>query len=339
MALVESFGPVFPAREMIDSTLPRVAVVIPALNEEATVGEVVAAVPREIAGVGRVDVIVVDDGSRDRTRERAVAAGADAICVHPRSRGLVEAFKSGTHEALRRGAGIVVNMDADGQHDPGFIPRLIAPILDGDADMAIGVRPLATATADMTTIRRRGNQIGSWVASRALGLALSDATSGYRAFSRESLLRLNILSEFTYTLDSLIDASHQRLSVAEVPARAQARVAGESRMTHSVTGYIRRTGMQAAMGLVRRRLPTVFGWLTMIATLAAAGMTALFLLRYQGGGAGRHLPALLASVVLWVVSVGLFVSSMLAAGIDTSRRLLEETVYAIRRLELNGPDS
>ena len=318
--------------------LPRLAVVIPALNEEATVGEVVAAVPRQIPGVGTVDVIVVDDGSRDRTQQRAVAAGVDAICVHPRSRGLVEAFKSGTHEALRRGAAIVVNLDADGQHDPGFIPRLIAPILGGEADIALGVRPLAVAE-DMTPIRRRGNQVGSWVAGRALGLTLTDATSGYRAFSREALLRLNILSEFTYTLDTIIDASRQRLSVAEVPVRAHPRVAGESRMTHSVSKYIRRTGSQAAMGLIRRRLPATFAWLTLLSTLAALAMTGLFLLRYQDGGAGRHLPALLASVVLWVVTVGLFVSSMLAAGIDTSRRLLEDALYSVRRLELDGPDT
>ncbi len=299
-------------------------------------GDVIAAIPRHIEGVGKVDVIVVDDGSRDRTRQCAVAAGVDAICVHPRPRGLVAAFKSGTSEALRRGAEIVVNLDADGQHDPGFIPRLIAPILDGDADIALGVRPLATASDDMTMVRRRGNQIGSWVAGRALGLALSDATSGYRAFSREALLRLNILSEFTYTLDTIIDASHQRLSVAEVPVRAQARIAGESRMTHSVTRYIRRTGSQAAMGLIRRRLPAIFGWLTFLAFTAAFAMTGFFLLRYRGSG--EHLPALLASVVLWVIAVGFFVSSMLAAGIDTSRRLLEETVYSVRRLEMGRPD-
>lgn len=338
MTVVEGRSPYTYDRASGEPSLPRLAVVIPALDEEATVGEVVAAVPRGIEGVAKVDVIVVDDGSRDRTRERAVAAGVDAICVHPRPRGLVEAFKSGTREALRRGADIVVNLDADGQHDPGFVPRLIAPILDGEADIALGVRPLATAGDDMTTIRRRGNQIGSWMASRALGIALSDATSGYRAFSREALLRLNVLSEFTYTLDTIIDASHQRLSVAEVPVRAQPRVAGESRMTHSVTSYIRRTGSQAAMGLIRRRLTVLFGWLTILAALAAAAVTGLFLLRYQAGGAGRHLPALLASVVLWVLTVGLFISSMLAAGIDTLRRLLEDAVYTVRRLELASRD-
>ena len=275
----------------VAKALPHLAIVIPALDEEATVGEVVAAVPRHIEGVGMVSVIVVDDGSRDRTRERAVDAGVDAVCTHPRPRGLVAAFKTGTHEALRRGADIVVNMDADGQHDPGFVPRLIRPILDGEADIALGVRPLSTPTDDMTTVRRRGNQIGSWVASRALGLALSDATSGYRAFSREALLRLNILSEFTYTLDTIIDASHQRLSVAEVPVRVIPRTVGESRMTHSVTSYIRRTGSQAAMGLLRRRLPAVFAWLTLAATVRRARDDVVLRPPLRGGRRGRKPPA------------------------------------------------
>ena len=143
MAAVQQTGRVYPAHlTLTEPALPRLAVVIPALNEEGTIGQVVAAVPRFIPGVGSVDVIVVNDGSRDRTQQRAVAAGADAICVHPRSRGLVEAFKAGVHEALRRGASIVVNLDGDGQHDPGFIPRLIKPILAGDADLVLGVRPL-----------------------------------------------------------------------------------------------------------------------------------------------------------------------------------------------------
>jgi glycosyltransferase involved in cell wall biosynthesis len=318
--------------------LPKIAVVIPALNEEETVGAVVSAVPRIIPGVGVVDVIVVNDGSTDNTHARALAAGADSVCAHTRPRGLVEAFKAGVHEALRRGASIVVNLDADGQHDPAFIPSLVAPILDGSADLVVGVRPLGEAGDEMTTIRRQGNRVGSWVAGRALGLTLSDATSGYRAFSREALLRLNVLSDFTYTLDTIIDASRQGMTVAEVAVPAQRRLVGESRMTHSIGAYIRRTGMQAATGLIKRRLPVVFGRLTGLSGVLAVLLTGLFLWRYQGGGAGRHLPALLASLVAWMVTVGFFVCAMLASGIDASRRMLEDALYAIRRLELGDAD-
>src|SRR5581483_5474578 len=270
MVVHQPNGTMHPARLIArERALPRVAVVVPALNEEATIGEVVASVPRRIEGVGVVDVIVVNDGSRDRTHQRAIAAGADAICVHARSRGLVEAFMAGVHEALGRGASIVVNLDGDGQHDAGAIPRLIRPILDGEADLVIGVRPLADAAAEMTTIRRRGNQVGSWVAGRALGFPITDATSGFRAFSREALLRMNILSDFTYTLETIIDASRQKLSVVEVPVRATPRRVGESRMTHSVTRYIRKAGMQAASGVLRRRLPALFARLTFLTAVLA----------------------------------------------------------------------
>jgi len=334
--LLQGAAPAYPS--VAPLRLPKLAVIIPALDEEETVGQVIASIPRFIPGVGAVEVILVDDGSRDRTQKRAIAAGADAVCAHIQPRGLVEAFKAGVHEALRRGASIVVNLDADGQHDPQFIPQLVAPILAGEADIVLGVRPLAEAGGEMSAMRRHGNRVGSWVAGRALGLSLSDATSGYRAFSREALLRLNVLSDFTYTLDTIIDASRKRLSVAEVHVPVRRRMVGESRMTHSILGYIRRTGGQAAVSMIRRRLPAVFGRLTAGSAVIALFLTGLFLWRYQGGGAGRHLPALLASTVSWMITVGFFVCTMLAAGIDTSRRLLEDALYAIRRLELDNAD-
>ena len=336
MAALELRGGAAPAYASViplPLALPKVAVIIPALDEEETVGQVIASVPRYIPGIGAVIVILVDDGSSDGTQARAIAAGVDAICAHSKPRGLVEAFKAGVHEALRRGASIVVSLDADGQHDPEYIPLLVAPILAGEVDIVLGVRPLADAGDEMTTMRRHGNRVGSWVAGRALGLSLSDATSGYRAFSRDALLRLNVLSDFTYTLDTIIDASRKHLSVAEVSVPVRRRAVGESRMTRSLVGYIRRTGAQAATSLIQRRRPLVFGRLTSVGAILAVFLTGLYLWRYQGGGVGRHMPALLASLVAWMITVGLFVCTMLAAGIDTSRRLLEDALYAIRRLE------
>ena len=172
MAALELRGGAAPAYASViplPLALPKVAVIIPALDEEETVGQVIASVPRYIPGIGAVIVILVDDGSSDGTQERAIAAGVDAICAHSKPRGLVEAFKAGVHEALRRGASIVVSLDADGQHDPEFIPQLVAPILAGEVDIVLGVRPLADAGDEMTTMRRHGNRIGSWVAGRALG--------------------------------------------------------------------------------------------------------------------------------------------------------------------------
>ena len=150
-----------------EPVVEKLVVIIPALNEAATIAAVIGAVPRDIPGIGSVEVILVDDGSTDGTQSEAIAAGVDAIMRHPRRRGLVSAFKNGVAEALRRGAGIVVNLDGDGQHDPALIPTLVAPLVQSQADIVLGVRDLSNA--EMTTVRRHGNVVGSWVTRRALG--------------------------------------------------------------------------------------------------------------------------------------------------------------------------
>jgi glycosyltransferase involved in cell wall biosynthesis len=139
------------------ATAPKLAVVMPALNEEHTVGAVVAGVPRRILGIGEVEVIVVDDGSTDATRDVALEAGADRVIAHRRTRGLVDCFNHGVALALARGADVVVHLDSDGQHDPSFIPELVGPVLSGEADLVVGVRPLADPLAG-TFVRRHGNR-------------------------------------------------------------------------------------------------------------------------------------------------------------------------------------
>jgi glycosyltransferase involved in cell wall biosynthesis len=314
------------------ATIAKLAVIIPALNEATTIASVIRAVPRSIPGVREVEVILVDDGSTDGTQAEAIAAGVDAIAHHPRRRGLVSAFKDGVGEALRRGASIVVNVDADGQHDPAQIPNLISPILANRADIVLGVRDLSNA--DMSPVRRHGNIVGTWVTRTALGLDISDATTGFRAFSRDALLRLNVTSDFTYTLETLVEAARKRLTIAEVPVQTRSRIAGQSRMTHNVFAYIARTGMQAANALLRDRLVKVFGIGALLCLAIGAGFVIDFLLGYSADGAGRHLPALLAALLFVIAGVGLFVSRLIADGIETSRRLLEDALYLVRRIEL-----
>lgn len=315
--------------------LVRLAVVIPALNEAATIADVVASIPRQIPGVGSVDVVVVDDGSTDGTGARALAAGAETVARHPRRRGLAVCFRDGVREALRRGATVVVNLDGDGQHDPAMIPDLIAPILAGNADIVLGVRALADAT-QMSLARRYGNIAGSWAAGRALGIEISDATTGFRAFSRDAVLQLNITSDFTYTLETLVEAARKRLCVAEVRVPVLPRVAGESRMTRSVRRYVSTAGGQAARGVLRNNIVRLLGRAALLASLVAIALTCKFLWGYRVDGAGRHLPALLAAVLFSTIGAALFVARLIADGIETTRRLLEDALYSIRRLELDS---
>jgi hypothetical protein len=305
-------------------------VVIPALDEEETVGAVVQAVPRHILGCTEVEVIVVDDGSTDGTNERAVDAGADRVITHSRNRGLVASFNHGVGLALARRCDVVVHLDADGQHDPTLIPSLVAPILSGEADIVVGVRRL-TERSSGTPVRRYGNRLASWFFRRAFKVPVQDVTSGFRAFSRESLLNLNVVGDYTYTLDSLIQAARKRLAVAEVEIPALRRQVGESRMTHSVRRYIGTTGTQALRTTLHTSPLSVFCRAATIALVVAVGFTTWFLLSYGDGG--MHLPSLLASLISFGVSAALFLSGLIADGVNTNRRLLEDALYRLKRLE------
>jgi glycosyltransferase involved in cell wall biosynthesis len=308
----------------------KLAVVISALNEAKTISAVVASVPRRIPQVREVEVIVVDDGSSDGTAMVALAAGADHVERHRSNRGLVAAFRNGMNSALASGADVVVHLDGDGQHDPGYIPRLVAPILFGEADVVVGVRPLDQAT-EISQVRRRGNQIGSWLFSRVMKMPISDATSGYRAFSREALLRLNVISEYTHTLETLIRSARMRLAVSEVVVPPLPRGYGESRMTRSLIRYVGHAGGQAFRTMLHTNPLTVFGRAAIAMLALSAVLTGWFLLGYQSGG--MHLPALLAAVLTFILAVGLFVSGLIADGISTSHRLLEEVLYHMKRVE------
>ena len=308
----------------------RLAVVLPALDEAEAVGFVVAAIPRRIAGVAAVRVVVVDDGSSDATGHAAAAAGADAIVRHARNRGLAAAFNNGIREALAAGADLVVTMDADGQHDPAAIPRLVAPLLAGAADLVVAVRPLTDASQGSRS-RRLGNRLGSAILRRSVPLAVSDFTSGYRAFTREALLQLNVVTDYTYTLETLIQAARKRLAVAQVVVPARKRVAGQSRMTRSLYGYISQSGVQAFRTMLHQNPLGVLGRAAMTFALGSVACGLWFFIRYGDGG--MHLPALLTSLVCALASMALFITALIADGTNENRRLLEDALYRIKRME------
>jgi len=307
----------------------KVAVVISAFDEAETIGSVVSRVPRRIPH-GEVEVIVVDDGSTDATGAIALAAGADHVERHRRNRGLAAAFRSGVNAALAAGADVVVHLDGDGQHAPELVPSLVAPIIRGDADVVVGVRPLAESS-DPSTVRRRGNRLGSWLFGRMLKVPVTDVTSGYRAFSRDSLMRLTVISDCTYTLETLIRAARLHLAVREVAVPALARMSGESRMTRSVTRYVGDAGGQAFRMLLHANPLSVFGRAALVMFALSVGLTTWFLVGYQSGG--MHLPSLLAALLTLALSIGLFLCGLIADGINTNHRLLEEVLFHLRRVE------
>ena len=183
----------------------KVVVQIPCYDEAATLPAVIAGIPRHIPGVDSVEVLVIDDGSNDGTTGIAWEAGADRVVRHPANRGLAAAFRTGLDQALRLGADVVVNTDGDNQYPQEDIPRLIAPILAGEADVVVGDRRPGRAR-HFSTSKRLLQRIGSGVVRAASGTDVRDAPSGFRAYSREAALRLNVLSSYSYTLETLIQA-------------------------------------------------------------------------------------------------------------------------------------
>jgi glycosyltransferase involved in cell wall biosynthesis len=213
-------------------------VAVPCLNEEKTIGNVVSAVPRELNGFGKVDVLVIDDGSSDATASVAREAGADVLS-HPSNRGLGETFRVAVGEALARGAHVMVHIDGDGQFDPADIPKLVEPIVAGQAHMVTASRFLdPELVPEMPAIKRWGNRGVAAIVRLLTGKRFYDVSCGFRAFSRETLLRMNLFGKFTYTQESFLDLTFKNLEILEVPVRVRGvREFGTSRIASSIPRY------------------------------------------------------------------------------------------------------
>ncbi len=312
---------------------PRLVVIIPAYNEALTVGRAIAEVPRQLPGVGSIEVLVIDDGSTDATVDQAMAAGADAVISLRQNAGLTRAFATGLQAAVERGADIVVNTDADCQYDGRQIADLIAPILAGEADLVSGDRQVVTLD-HMTRSKQWGNRFGSWMLRIAAGSPLQDASSGFRAFTRECALRLQPAIGNTYTHQTIVQAIHAGMVVREVPVtfRRSAREGGESRLISSVGGHIVRSAVTIMRTLVAYRPLSVLGAGGLV-LLAFAGLIALIPLSdfLSTGDTSGHLQSLIAAVALGIAGLLLLLFGMLADAVSANRRVTEELLYRVRK--------
>jgi glycosyltransferase involved in cell wall biosynthesis len=312
----------------------KLIVQIPCLNEEATLPETLASIPRAIAGVDVVEVLVIDDGSSDRTSEVARAHGADHIVRFTRRKGLAAGFMAGLDAALRLGADVIVNTDADNQYPAAEIPRLVAPILAGEADMVVGDRGVGDVSHFSWT-KRRLQGLGTWVVRKVSGAPVVDATSGFRALTRDCALRINIVSEFTYTLESIIQAGKKKLAIAHLPI--EARETRPSRLFSSTWDYVKRSAATILRIYAMYEPLKVF----LILGLTVFGSGLALGLRYawfwwQGDVRG-HLQSALASAVLLIFGVMTLQWGILADVVAANRKLLEDLLYRVRKMELGPP--
>jgi glycosyltransferase involved in cell wall biosynthesis len=306
---------------------------IPCHNEAETLPRTLRDLPRTLPGIDGIEWLVIDDGSTDNTAEVARAHGVHHIHRFPQHTGLARAFVAGLDFALRAGADIIVNTDADNQYDAADIPTLIAPILEQRAGIVVGDRDVSRL-AHFSSTKRFLQRFGSWVVERAAGLRVPDAASGFRALSREAALRITVLSDYTYTLETLIQAGARSLGVVYVPVHVRPEMR-ESRLMRSIPQYlvqqvvtiIRAYGMYQPM-----RVFLTIGGLMILAGLAP-GIRFLYSLIVEGTGTG-HIQSLILSAILLIVGFQILLIGLLADLVGFNRKILEEVLYRLRKLEL-----
>lgn len=312
----------------------RLLVAMPALNEERTVGEVIAGIPEKIPGIAVIDVLVVDDGSTDRTGEIAREAGAKVL-RHPAPRGVGAAFHSALGYGIDQGADLIVSIDSDGQFNPADIPRLVAPVVAGEADFATASRFADPELVPrMPWLKLWGNRMMSRLVSRLAGATFYDVSCGMRCYSRRAALHLNLLGRFTYTQEVFLNLAFKQLRIAEVPLEVRGeRSFGESRVASNLWRYALRTS-QIIFRCYRDYNPLkFFGWLALLLFLPGLGL-GLFLavVYFETGSFSPYKWTGFAAAALTILAVLVFQVGLVGDLLNRHRIYLEEVLYRQRDL-------
>ena len=305
---------------------------IPAFNEEGSLAETLAALPRTLPGVDVIESLVIDDGSSDRTADVAREAGATYLLRFPVNLGLARAFSAGLDACLKLGADLIVNTDADHQYPGSEIARLVAPILTGDVDMVIGDRA-PHASQHFSPTKRLLQWVGSWAVRQLSGTTIPDATSVFRAFSRRAALRLNVFTRFTYTLETIIQAGKKHIPIGHVriatnPERRP------SRLFSSMGGYLRRSIATMVRIYALYEPLRVFWGLGGICLFGGAAIGVRFFVDYLADGGHGHVQSLILAAVLLIVGFQTMLIGLVADLIGSSRSLVEDMLVRVRELEL-----
>ena len=305
---------------------------IPCYNEEATLPQTVHDLPTALPGIDVIEHLVVDDGSTDRTVEVARELGVHHLVQLKRNCGLASAFAAGLEAALAAGADIIVNTDADNQYRGEEIGPLIQPIMEGQADIVVGDRGV-TALEHFSPLKRWLQHLGSWVVEQAAGIPIPDATSGFRAFSREAALRLTVLSEYTYTLETLIQAGARRMALFYVPIRTNPQTR-QSRLIRNIPSFLGISVVTILRFYTMYRPLRVFLTTGGVLIAGAMGLGLRFLFFFlQGGGTGK-VQSLILAAILAIVGFQVCMVGLIADSVRLNRRTLEEILYRMRRIEL-----
>jgi glycosyltransferase involved in cell wall biosynthesis len=311
---------------------------IPCFNEQDALPVALADLPREVPGFSLVEWLVINDGSSDETVEVARRLGVDHIVDLPYNHGLARAFLAGIEAAIRLGADVIVNTDADNQYVAADIPKLVQPILNYRADIVIGSRPIATIQ-HFSPIKKALQRLGSWTVRTLSGVDVDDAPSGFRAFSRDAALRLRVWNRYTYTLETLIQAGACGLRVSSVPIRVNPDLR-PSRLVKSIGSYVRRSMYTIFRIFLLYRPQKFFNLLAILSLISSLVLFARwgYLNVFDYPVTGRlHLPSLIAGAILFGLATQMWLFGLFAELLATNRRLLEEIRLEQRRASLQTP--
>ena len=309
---------------------------IPCLNEEENLPATLKELPRKLTGIDEVKWLVVDDGSRDDTVKIAIENGVDYIISHPNNKGLAQSFITGLEACLYFGADIIINTDADNQYFAGDIQKLVDPIIKKEADYVIGARPIAETT-HFSPLKKVLQSIGSRIVRFVSKTNVTDAPSGFRAISRKAAMRLQVFNNYTYTLETIIQAGRANIKVVSVPIRTNPQLR-ESRLISSIPNYIFRSAQTIIRSLLAYDPFKFFVIPSMGFIISALGIGFRFLYFYFIGNGDGHIQSLIFGTILFVLGGLLFATGLLSDLISVNRKLLERTDYKIRTIyyENNG---
>lgn len=312
--------------------MTKLVIQIPCLNESETLPQTIRDLPTHIPGVDVIETLVIDDGSTDHTSDVARSCGVDHVVRFRSHKGLAAAFMTGLDTSLKLGADIVVNTDADNQYVGADIAKLVEPLLRGEADIVIGDRNVRTLS-HMPRLKRWLQLVGSWVVRQVSETRVPDTTSGFRAYTREAALRQTIVSEFSYTLESIIQAGKKRMAIAHVPIATNENTR-DSRLFGSVWTYLKKS-TATIVRIYTLYEPLKVFTLTGIVTFLAGFLISLRFLYFYVNGLGQgNVQSLILSAVLMIVGFQVILIGLMADVLSANRKLSEELLYRIRSMEL-----
>lgn len=303
---------------------------IPCYNEAETLGVALQALPRQVEGFSKVEWLIIDDGSQDDTVRVAREYGVDHIVSHAGNKGLARAFMTGLDACLSQGADVIVNTDADNQYCADDIPSLVSPILEGRAEMVIGERPISTIE-HFSPIKKILQKMGSWVVRLASKSNIPDAPSGFRAMSRETAQKLIVFNDYTYTLETIIQAGQKNISLTSVPVRVNEDLR-PSRLVKSITSYINRSIVTIVRIFVIYRPFRFFGWIGAILFSAGFLLGLRFLIKYLSGHGDGYVQSLILAAVLLIMGFQTILIAFIADLLSANRKLIEDLRFTVKKL-------